>query len=134
MQHDAGLPTGGLLSAIATVVTSLGMSTSLILFYVWWSWKRDQTRDERMEKLEDFNRTTLIGLLEKTVNALTQDAIATENCRIAIDGCRTAIETNTKVLESVEIRNEDLKAALLEHHRVASEAFNRLEKHNHGSP
>lgn len=86
-------PTGGTvtLQALAQVMTSVGLSSTLILFFIWQAWKREERvanelklreaqwegREgkviERLQLLEDFNRTSLMTLTEKTSVALAQN-------------------------------------------------------------
>lgn len=80
------------IQALAQVMTSVGLSSTLILFFIWQAWKREERtavdlRDrevewakreqqvvERLQHLEDFTRTTLIAINEKTTLALAQNS------------------------------------------------------------
>ena len=79
------------LQALAQVMTSVGLSSTLILFFIWQAWKREErvslevkereTQWEaretkvvaRLQDLEEFTRTTLITLTEKTSVTLAQN-------------------------------------------------------------
>lgn len=107
------------LQALAQVMTSVGLSSTLVLFFIWQSWKREErmaveaqkreeqweTREakvvERLQHLEDFTRTTLISLNEKTSTALAQNttvlektAEATSVCMVAVNGIAADLKTH----------------------------------------
>lgn len=85
-----------MLNALATIATSVGLSSALILFFVWQAWKREERLTTRIENLEDFSRTKLIELARETTSALLKDAEATS-------ACTQAINSNTAVMaQSVE--------------------------------
>lgn len=119
-QLDQPMPQGtAMLNALATVATSVGLSSALILFFVWQAWNREQRLITRIETLEDFARTTLISLTKETTVALMKDAEATS-------ACTEAIRSNTTVIASTVQTTRDVKDLLVEHHRLAQSISERI--------
>jgi hypothetical protein len=55
-----------------TMLRELGPLMGVILFFIWRDWKREVRLSERVEKLEDYQRETLVHLVEKGTAALVQ--------------------------------------------------------------
>lgn len=112
-----------MLNTLSTIATSVGLSSALILFFVWWSFKREEKLTKRLETLEDFSRTTLIDLTKETTQALVKDALATS-------ACVKAIEINTQVITGSVETSKEVKALLVEHHNLAMKIAAQVEKNN----
>ena len=113
------------IQALGQVMTSVGLSATLILFFVWQSWKREErtatevaarevqweAREEkvvaRLQIVEDFTRTTLINMNERTLVAMTQNAT-----------------TSQAQVEAIHAIAADLKI----HHEFAVESVKKLIK------
>ena len=120
------------LEALGQVLTSVGLSATLVLFFVWQNWKREERQvaerkereaaiDQRETKviarlaqLEDFTRTSLIGLAEKTAAVVADNTTA----------LRDTQATLVIVKEGLNAVHEDLK----EHHKLAQQMSNDLRK------
>jgi hypothetical protein len=55
-----------------TMLRELGPLMGVILFFIWRDWKREVRLSERVEKLEDYQKETLVHLVEKGTAALVQ--------------------------------------------------------------
>ena len=66
----------GLLNALAQVATSVGLSATLILFFVWQGWKREERLLTRVEHMEDYTREILVGVVKDTTAAITDNTTA----------------------------------------------------------
>lgn len=55
-----------------TMLRELGPLMGVILFFIWRDWKREVRLSERIEKLEDYQKETLVHLVEKGTAALVQ--------------------------------------------------------------
>lgn len=118
---DVDMPQGPqMLNALATIATSVGLSSALILFFVWWSFKREEKLTKRLETLEDFSRTTLIELTKETTEALVKDALATQ-------ACVKAIETNTQVISGSVETSKEVKSLLVDHHNLTMKIADRVD-------
>lgn len=115
------MPQGAeMLNALATIATSVGLSSALILFFVWWAFKREERMTQRLERLEDFSRTQLVELVKETSAALIQDAEATRQAAKAIEG-------NSEVIgKSLEATNR-IELLLTEHHKLAQGAVQDIK-------
>jgi hypothetical protein len=116
--------------ALGQVLTSVGLSATLILFFVWQAWRREERgreeariREEqwearelrvvdRLQHLEDFTRTTLINLTEKTSVALAQNTLALQKNAETATQCANAIS--------------GVAADLKEHHSLAMKIAEQL--------
>lgn len=95
------------LQALGQVLTSVGLSATLILFFVWQAWRREErtaaesvkreehwvqevekreqqfdTREkrvvDRLQSIEDFTRSTLLQINERSLIAISQSTTANE--------------------------------------------------------
>lgn len=56
------------------LLTSFGPLIGIVLFFIWRDWKREDALSTRVEKLEDYQRDTLVNLVEQSTTALAQNA------------------------------------------------------------
>ena len=119
------------LQSLGQGVTSVGLSAALVLFFVWQSWKREertsvesQKREaqweareakvvERLQTLEEFTRTTLIAISDKTSVALVQNTMV----------LRESSETSRACAEAIHGVAKDLK----DHHHLAIEIARNMK-------
>lgn len=112
------------IEALGQVLTSVGLSATLILFFVWQNWKREErvatefverekqmlAREEaivaRLQNLEDFTRDKMMGMVRDTGVALSANTEALRNNTAALD--RTA-NTSTGVLTAVDMLHKELR-------------------------
>jgi hypothetical protein len=59
---------------IANMVSNFGPLVGIVLFFIWRDWKREDALSARVEKLEDYQRDTLVNLIERSTTALGQNA------------------------------------------------------------
>lgn len=57
-----------------SMLRELGPLMGVILFFIWRDWKREARLSERIEKLEDYQKETLVHLVEKGTSALVQSS------------------------------------------------------------
>lgn len=126
------------IEALGQVLTSVGLSATLILFFVWQNWKREErvaaefvereralvAREDaivaRLQNLEDFSRTTMMGLVKDTGVALSANTDALRNNTTALE--RSA-STSTGVLAAVETLHQELR----EHDKLARDVASRMK-------
>ena len=56
------------------LIANFGPLVGVVLFFIWRDWKREDHLTNRIEKLEDYQRDTLVGLVDKSTTALAQNA------------------------------------------------------------
>jgi hypothetical protein len=56
------------------MLRELGPLMGVILFFIWRDWKREGRLSERVEKLEDYQKETIVHLVEKGTAALVQSS------------------------------------------------------------
>ena len=56
------------------VIRELGPLMGVILFFIWRDWKRETRLSTRVEKLEDYQKETLVHLVEKGTTVLVQNS------------------------------------------------------------
>jgi hypothetical protein len=56
------------------LISNFGPLVGIVLFFIWRDWKREDALSSRLEKLEDYQRETLINLVERSTTALAQNA------------------------------------------------------------
>ena len=102
----------GLLNALAQVATSVGLSATLILFFVWQSWKREEASAEREQKLqqrlevlEDTSRKTLIELTKDTTSALISNTDALRSLTSAFQEHHQLALSVSKILMDKESKS-----------------------------
>ena len=111
--------------ALGQVLTSVGLSATLILFFVWQSWKREERWSkqlddrekqwmereanviERLQGVEEFSRTTLIAMNERTLIAMADNSATSKAC----------VEAIHKIADDIRI-----------HHDFAVESVKKLIK------
>lgn len=65
---------------LLSVVKEAGPFVSLIAFFIWRDYKREQSLGKVNEELQTFIRTTLLVLLEKTSAAIQMNAEIVKKC------------------------------------------------------
>ena len=61
-------------SMFSELLTSFGPLAGIVLFFIWRDWKREDALSSRVAKLEDYQRDTLVNLVERSITALAQNA------------------------------------------------------------
>jgi len=56
------------------LISNFGPLVGIVLFFIWRDWKREDALSVRVEKLEDYQRETLVNLVERSTTALAQNA------------------------------------------------------------
>lgn len=56
------------------LIANFGPLVGIVLFFIWRDWKREDALSTRVEKLEDYQRDTLVSLVERSTTALAQNA------------------------------------------------------------
>ncbi len=59
---------------LADLIANFGPLVGIVLFFIWRDWKREDALSTRVEKLEDYQRDTLVSLVERSTTALAQNA------------------------------------------------------------
>lgn len=88
---------------LAQYVVQLGISTALVLYFVWRDYQREgHTRREksqmvaRMEKVEDGFRTEVLEITRRCVTAIDQVTTAVQRCTEVTERLDRWLERNTK--------------------------------------
>ncbi len=61
------------MDTLMQLVTNFGPLAGVLLFFIWRDWKREDKLSDRVKKLEDYQRDTLVNLVEKSTTALVQN-------------------------------------------------------------
>lgn len=61
-------------SIFTELLGQFGPLVGIILFFVWRDWKREDALSTRVEQLENYQRDTLVHLVERSTTALVQNA------------------------------------------------------------
>jgi hypothetical protein len=56
------------------LIANFGPLVGIVLFFIWRDWRREDALTKRVEKLEDYQRDTLVNLVERSTTALAQNA------------------------------------------------------------
>jgi hypothetical protein len=59
---------------LSQLASNFGPLIGIVLFFIWRDWKREDALRIRVEKLEDYQRETLVNLVERSTTALAQNA------------------------------------------------------------
>lgn len=59
---------------LTELLANFGPLVGIVLFFIWRDWKREDALSARVEKLEDYQRDTLVHLVERSTTALAQNA------------------------------------------------------------
>ena len=70
----------GFETALIAVMKEAGPLAALIGFFVWRDYKREQSLGKVITELQDFQRNTLVSLLEKSTEAMVACTKAMERC------------------------------------------------------
>lgn len=61
---------------VVRLVRDFGLPVVLVLFFVWASWKREEHHNQRMEKIEQFVKETLLGMTDTTTRIIADNTVA----------------------------------------------------------
>jgi hypothetical protein len=86
----------------AQFVTQLGLSVTLVMFFVWTGNEREKANQLRVASLEDFIRTSLLTANAESTRALVQAATALTDAASAIADSSKVIGSNTIALKDLE--------------------------------
>ncbi len=56
------------------IAKTFGPMVGIVLFFIWRDWKREDTLFARVEKLEEYQQTTLATLVDRSTTVLAQNA------------------------------------------------------------
>lgn len=59
---------------LADLAAKFGPLIGIVLFFIWRDWKREDILTTRVGNLEDYQRDTLVSLVERSTTALAQNA------------------------------------------------------------
>jgi hypothetical protein len=86
----------------AQFITQLGLSVTLVMFFVWTGNEREKANQLRVSNLEDFIRTSLLTSNAESTRALVQAASALADAASAIADSSKVIGSNTVALKDLE--------------------------------
>ena len=66
--------------AMIALVTNVGLAGALAVFFVWQGAKREDKFNQRIMALEDFQKTTLLGLVTRNAELLGRNQDVLERC------------------------------------------------------
>jgi len=55
------------------IFQGVGPILGLLLFFIWRDWRREDLMSQKIEKLENYQRDTLVALVEETKTILAQN-------------------------------------------------------------
>lgn len=55
------------------VLKDFGPMIGVILFFIWRDWKREDMLQSRVEKLEQYNQTTLVALVREAIQVIAHN-------------------------------------------------------------
>lgn len=70
----------GVDTALIAVMKEAGPLAALIGFFIWRDYKREQSLGKVIKELQDFQRNTLVKLLERTTEVIVACTNAMESC------------------------------------------------------
>jgi uncharacterized protein HemX len=73
------------IQSLASVVVNIGLAAGLVLFFVFKNDKREQKSEERIQKLEQFQKDTLMDLVKENATLLQRNAELLERCAHALE-------------------------------------------------
>lgn len=56
------------------LLSNFGPLIGVVLFFIWRDWKREDALTTRVQALEDYQKETLLNLVERSTTALAQNA------------------------------------------------------------
>ena len=59
---------------LTQLAANFGPLVGIVLFFIWRDWRREDALSARVEKLEDYQRDTLVSLVDRSTTALSQNA------------------------------------------------------------
>lgn len=73
------------IQSLASVIINIGLAAGLVLFFVFKNDKREQKGEERIQKLEDFQKETLITLVKENALLFARNVEVLERCANALE-------------------------------------------------
>ena len=55
------------------LISNFGPLIGVVLFFIWRDWKREDRLNQRVERLEDYQKNILMDLIEKSTAVLSQN-------------------------------------------------------------
>ena len=63
-----------IIMVITDLLRDFGPIVGVILFFIWRDWKREDTLQERVTRLETYQHTTLVQLVKDTTATIAQNS------------------------------------------------------------
>ena len=83
------------------VIRDFGVLATMVFFFTWASWKREERMSARVSKLEDFNQNELLEVVKTTTIAISDNTSALDNLRAVLTE-RPCPLSNSDVVERLE--------------------------------
>ena len=92
-------------------VETLGICTTLVIFFVWQSWIREKRLALRIDALEQFAETTILSLVKKTTIAIRNSTHALKETSKACNDLRDSMKELTVELRArpCQLHEEQIK-------------------------
>ena len=81
------------------LISNFGPWIGVILFFIWRDWKREDRLNQRVERLEDYQKGILVDLIEKSTTVLAQNT----ECLKWVGQIVQRMNVNCVALKNVEI-------------------------------
>jgi hypothetical protein len=94
---------------LITLATNTSVSVALVVFFVWRDRQREVSRENEIKDMADFQRDTLVTLVQSTTQALTESSSTNVAATKAIEELS---HTNRNVLQELKLTQEYLKSRL----------------------
>ena len=118
------------LQALGQVLTAVGLSSTLILFFVWQAWKREETSNKRSADLDSFIRTTLIEIANKTTAALTENTTASRALVHSMEQMGKQLADHDVFARGAIAQMRENQAQMAANHKQMVENHSQIEKLN----
>jgi hypothetical protein len=83
------------------LVSNFGPLIGVVLFFIWRDWKREDRLNQRVERLEDYQKNILMDLIEKSTTVLAQNT----ECLKWVGQIVQRMNVNCVALKNAEITN-----------------------------
>ncbi len=83
------------------LISNFGPLMGVVLFFIWRDWKREERLNQRVERLEDYQKNILMDLIEKSTTVLAQNT----ECLKWVGQIVQRMNVNCAALKNVEITN-----------------------------
>ena len=83
------------------VIRDFGVLATMVFFFTWASWKREERMSTRVSSLEDFNQNELLEVVKTTAKALSDNTNALDKLRNVL-GERPCPLSSSDVLHRLE--------------------------------